>query len=132
MSIWVTLLYQHQNKHANTTHVCEMCQKIFDTKKYLKQHKIRIHETKTFECEECDVKFTIEHNLKRHIKTNHNKAEYFCKICGAFFHRVDTLKKHYRMCKSKTHEAELEHEKFLCSEEQNDLISFLAAQGAAL
>ena len=52
-------LYQHQEKHDNITHICEICDKIFNTKRYFKEHKKKIHEGKTFECEECDSKFTI-------------------------------------------------------------------------
>ena len=61
------------NQNMNKTHKCEICEKLFRRKYYLKQHIHTFHEHhKDNKCEFCGKSFTEAGTLKRHIHTLHN------------------------------------------------------------
>ena len=50
---------------------CELCNKTFANKYYLKAHIKRAHSQVTFKCGQCEATFKAKYNLKLHIKAIH-------------------------------------------------------------
>ena len=67
---------------------CDLCNKHFVQKAYLKFHIRSVHEKiKDFKCEVegCDKEFFYKHELKEHTKYTHQGIkEHFCHLCKFF------------------------------------------------
>ena len=50
---------------------CDICDKFFDSIKYLKIHKTQIHTMNTNNCDHCEYTDHSKTNLRKHIKTEH-------------------------------------------------------------
>lgn len=95
-------LHVHElNMHSTKPRVCfkcEVCNKTFTTRSYLKQHK-KIHELslesrKTFKCNICDAVFTTNHGLKQHTFIHTGELPFECDICRKRFSSKIGLKIH--------------------------------------
>ena len=62
---------------------CEICEKLFNTKNYLKKHYNRIHNNsgKVSTCNVCTKSFRSKQDLTIHIKTCHRGKHYKCDSC---------------------------------------------------
>ena len=97
-------------------HKCGICDKVFQTKNLLKNHKtihgkgnerhlkskMHIHRIpdghKDYKCEFCGKSFSEGGKLKKHILTIHEgHKDYRCESCGKSFSQAGALKKHICM-----------------------------------
>ena len=93
---------------------CDICDRHFKERRYLRQHMRNVHneklskqpeESKGFDCEYCDKSLGSEYNLQRHIQVVHKKDQLCkCEVCGATFARLRSLNQH----KEKVHDLEME------------------------
>ncbi|XP_052818907.1 zinc finger protein 383-like isoform X2 [Mya arenaria] len=86
-----------EKKHVDTrgTWACEVCQKVFNDKRYLSNH-MRIH-TDPQICEVCGKAFNCRGQLKQHLDTVHvDDPPFKCEICEQAFHLSSRLKRHMR------------------------------------
>ena len=83
-------LYLHlRNVHKSSTFKCKICEKVFSSKNYLKDHIDEIHRMaeKYFKCSQCDKSFFKNSQLKDHQRIVHNKRlTYNCTECQKMFH----------------------------------------------
>ncbi|BET02522.1 ZnF_C2H2 [Nesidiocoris tenuis] len=76
--------------------LCEVCSKMFSTRKKLAQHRSTHSCMKPFCCVTCSKSFTSKFKLVRHLLIHSDSPLYTCHICGRAFHRKDHLKTHLR------------------------------------
>ena len=60
---------------------CDICNKVFNSNKYLKHHKRTVHTENTFNCKECPKKFSDTANLRKHFKKTHDIEFVECSVC---------------------------------------------------
>ena len=82
-------------------HFCFDCQKVYKNRRYLLQHKNKVHGPK-IPCGQCSEMFSNSCNLNRHVRTAHiySGKEYLCEKCGKNYGRLDALKRHTIGCMS--------------------------------
>jgi len=89
---------------------CQVCEKSFQCKKLLKNHK----KVCKIECRECKLIFKKHHKLKFHVKKRHPSGKkwkgFECKFCSKFFTEYQLLKKH----KSQAHLDKMKYKCILC------------------
>ena len=80
--------------HSNLKYYCDMCEKSFTTKSYLKVHIMLSHLPlrEDFTCNTCSKKFALKYYLTSHVKKVHQnkksskkslqKQKYSCEICS--------------------------------------------------
>ena len=95
---------------------CEVCDRNFKAKRYLRDHMRRVHKQKlkasyepkvnqSFNCTFCDKSLASESSLQRHIQVVHKKDQVCkCDVCGATFARLRSLTQH----KERVHDTEME------------------------
>ena len=67
-------------------HKCDLCDKIFNKKHYLKNHITNVHGQKNYSCEQCGARFATKYSLKDHILIVHEGVkEYECQHCNKKF-----------------------------------------------
>ena len=76
---------RHKNEVHNTftdQYKCNMCQKKFRRKGYLKSH-MSVHKSQTYNCNKCPKVFSHEQSLKKHTNIYHanQRKENICKMC---------------------------------------------------
>ena len=80
-------LKQHQEKEKNP---CDVCLKLFCTKKELDSHKKIKHKQKKFECDSCSKDFDTKYHLNRHYKSRNLQT---CEHCGLVLcNQVDMIR----------------------------------------
>ena len=90
----------YQNNVAvqcDTNHTCEICEKVFNSKKKLKNPFILVHDNrgKLFDFNICTKCFEIQSKLTFHIKIFHERGKvHKCGPCGKSFSRAGNLKNH--------------------------------------
>ena len=77
---------------------CNLCQKIFGSRKNLKTHIDGVHASvKKFKCHLCDKSFTLASHRRVHIRGVHEKVRpYKCPVCETSFLLKDGLTQHIR------------------------------------
>jgi KRAB domain-containing zinc finger protein len=81
----------HERKHLK---VCDVCGKVINGLKLLKDH-MKIHtEEKNFACEFCDKRFVRRDALRVHTYTHTGEKPFGCHICEKRFNQGTPLKKH--------------------------------------
>ena len=81
----------------DTNHTCEICEKVFNSKKKLKNHFSLVHDNrgKLFNCNICTKSFEIQSKLTFQIKKFHERGKaHKCGPCGKSFSRAGNLKNH--------------------------------------
>ncbi|CAH1127422.1 unnamed protein product [Ceutorhynchus assimilis] len=89
------------NLHKQSVHndvrnfPCNICEKAFKTKPFLKRH-MNIHiNPRRFCCDKCGERFNDSGTLKTHIRLKHvGTKDFICPICGLAFNLKPTLDKH--------------------------------------
>ena len=51
-------LSNHKATHKEVPSPCDICNKVYNSNKYLKHHKRTVHTKNTFNCKECPKKFS--------------------------------------------------------------------------
>ena len=74
---------------------CDSCEKRFETRESLKNHKINFHE-KNLSCEFCKKSYASRYHLKQHLNKVHpsNAMDLKCHICDYRTHNRFNLKGH--------------------------------------
>lgn len=92
-------LYTHMTQHANDQIVCDVCAKIFTSRRRLNDHKWRIHNPeKKHECSFCLKKFAQKSKLTVHIRVHTGDRPYSCKLCARAFARSEVCRAHEAKC----------------------------------
>ncbi|KAF6197586.1 hypothetical protein GE061_008551 [Apolygus lucorum] len=76
--------------------LCEICSKMFNTRRKLGAHRYTHSGLKPFVCDNCSKGFTSKFKLVRHLLIHSNAPLYHCNLCTRAFHRKDHLKTHLR------------------------------------
>ncbi|KAL3856560.1 hypothetical protein ACJMK2_011296 [Sinanodonta woodiana] len=80
--------------------VCEICRKVFNTLKDLKNHKLERHDEGDHNCVKCSRIFTMKRTLDRHMEDAHFEGEnveldkHICDTCVLEFANHDELENH--------------------------------------
>jgi len=91
-----TLLKQHRGSHDKKLK-CEICEKLFNTKKHLTQHNLIKHENPDhFKCHVCDKRLSYKENLRNHLQTHEEDAAkaFSCQQCSMTFRLKNMLRNH--------------------------------------
>jgi hypothetical protein len=56
-------------------HICDLCNKSFKTKHYLKEHRVLHTDSRPYKCDLCEEAFNFRSNLRRHKATTHPSTE---------------------------------------------------------
>lgn len=89
-------------REKTTEYKCEICDRIFAKKEYLKNHWVIHTNEKPFKCPKCDVAFTKTSSVARHIKTHHsNERKHVCKICKKAYALPYSLLSHMKTHRDK-------------------------------
>ena len=78
------------------TYKCDVCDKVFSNKFYLRQHSY-VHKGSTrHSCDSCDITFCRIDAFYRHLKKVHNKGQgpYQCNVCNKRFNTPGNLGRH--------------------------------------
>ena len=79
---------------------CDKCDKVFSTKKYLRQHQRNVHpkqhQLNQFECDKCDRAFNSYMRLANHKYNVHPKCLHMCDKCDKVFSTSKYLQQHNR------------------------------------
>uniref|UniRef100_A0A336M1T2 CSON007895 protein n=1 Tax=Culicoides sonorensis TaxID=179676 RepID=A0A336M1T2_CULSO len=80
-------------KEDSKKYTCDLCQKGYKWKCYLKEHIEFMHLRIRYDCKLCDKFYFKIDSLKCHEKS-HNEKKYTCDVCGTKFHNLNTIKRH--------------------------------------
>ncbi|XP_059049265.1 zinc finger protein ZFP2 isoform X2 [Achroia grisella] len=76
---------------------CDVCQKFFTTKYFLKKHK-RLHTGETpYACTQCNKTFTFQQSYHKHLLYHNDEKPHTCNYCGRSFKELSTLHNHQRI-----------------------------------
>ncbi|WP_330924244.1 C2H2-type zinc finger protein [Candidatus Sororendozoicomonas aggregata] len=78
-------------------HVCEHCDKVFETKSALKKHKVIHSDDRPFVCEMCGSAFKWQRVLVDHLKTHADVADFKCTVCDKTFKTHTGLAHHKKI-----------------------------------
>lgn len=78
-------------KHPDQQLKCDLCNKVYDSTKTLKQHK---QKCQGYQCDICKKIFRNSENLKSHVSEHKVDDGYVCPECGKSFTAMRFLKKH--------------------------------------
>ena len=83
-------------KKRKKIHICECCNKSFQSADYLKSHIYSVHKgMKDHTCDSCGKTFSQAGNLKRHMNAVHDgQKDHKCDSCEKAFSGAGDLKKH--------------------------------------
>ncbi|XP_058826819.1 uncharacterized protein LOC131686843 [Topomyia yanbarensis] len=73
-------------KNEILTYPCDVCGKVFPSKKQLSNHKPRHLSESLKKCSICDKKFIMESRYLRHMKQHERGKVDQCQTCGRIFH----------------------------------------------
>lgn len=77
---------------------CDMCDKIFETRRTFTIHKRKDHlKDYRYECQCCGQKFFTRFALNNHMPTHTGERNFKCKVCEKCYPRLKTLKDHMRI-----------------------------------
>jgi len=80
-------LVQHRSVHSDERpFFCKICKNFYKTEKILKMHIINMHEDKKkFSCSKCDRNFYDEKRFENHSCGQSTKIKIPCSICGKIY-----------------------------------------------
>ncbi|NXY87938.1 ZBT38 protein, partial [Alcedo cyanopectus] len=87
----------HWHGTASKPHICELCQKQFQSPSTLKMH-MRCHTgEKPYTCKTCGKCFSVLGNLQKHERIHLGVKDFVCQYCNKAFTLNETLKIHERI-----------------------------------
>ncbi|XP_043581684.1 zinc finger protein 83 isoform X2 [Bombus pyrosoma] len=88
---------QHLKTHEAKQWECDICNKMFTTKYFLKKHK-RLHSGEMpYKCNICNKTFTFQQSYHKHRLYHKDDKPYTCTTCGRSFKELSTLHNHERI-----------------------------------
>ena len=80
---------------------CDLCGKIFSSKKKCNQHMFNKHGDKRFSCTKCGAKFVKSFQLQRHEKSCSKRSraafsDHKCEFCQTYFNRKSSVWRHVK------------------------------------
>ncbi len=103
--LWEQALKSKDKKAESPLFYCEVCEKPFQTKNSLENHKIdKDHFVQIFNCKICNKIFQSEEAKEQHCKATKHNEMFCCKICEKYFNSEEAKAQH---CKTKNHYEEL-------------------------
>lgn len=86
---------QHKKSHGKQRYQCDICERWFSKRYYIKAHMAIHAGIKHFECLLCPKRYSNQGNLDRHVRVFHDKQrDYDCDMCGKSFSQSTTLRQH--------------------------------------
>lgn len=92
----ISLRLHFNNRHSTDEFACDLCSKVYNSRKTLYHHKRETHAEKQFKCDQCGLQFVSNARLNRHKITHTDLREFKCPHCPKEFHRSNNLKVHLR------------------------------------
>ncbi|XP_038107617.1 zinc finger protein 14 [Culex quinquefasciatus] len=92
----ISLRLHYNNRHSTDEFACDLCSKVYNSRKTLYHHKRETHAEKQFKCDQCGLQFVSNARLNRHKITHTDLREFKCPHCPKEFHRSNNLKVHLR------------------------------------
>nr|CAD7260731.1 unnamed protein product [Timema shepardi] len=90
-------LSQHLRTHDGKQWACEVCNKLFTTKYFLKKHK-RLHTGEMpYTCSTCQKTFTFQQSYHKHLLYHSDDKPHVCTECDRAFKELSTLHNHQRI-----------------------------------
>ncbi|CAL7950022.1 unnamed protein product [Xylocopa violacea] len=88
---------QHLKTHEAKQWECDICNKMFTTKYFLKKHK-RLHSGEMpYKCSICNKTFTFQQSYHKHRLYHKDDKPHTCTTCGRSFKELSTLHNHERI-----------------------------------
>ncbi|XP_017276276.2 zinc finger protein 17 [Kryptolebias marmoratus] len=82
--------------HSREGYVCNICEKAFKRRKFLRRHE-RFHTgERPYPCPTCSKTFALRKSLRRHLRFHTGERPHECSQCGKSFRLRDNLKAHLR------------------------------------
>lgn len=89
----------HKLKHGEKSFRCEVCQKMFTSRRQLLVHE-RIHSgKKPYKCKHCGQAFTQAGSRKIHERIHTNERPFICENCGKGFISSGVMRMHKKKCR---------------------------------
>uniref|UniRef100_A0A1Q3EYU9 Putative c2h2-type zn-finger protein n=1 Tax=Culex tarsalis TaxID=7177 RepID=A0A1Q3EYU9_CULTA len=92
----ISLRLHYNNRHGEDEFACDLCSKVYNSRKTLYHHRRETHTEKQFGCDQCGLQFVSNARLKRHQITHTDVREFKCPHCPKEFQRSNNLKVHLR------------------------------------
>ncbi|XP_054839784.1 zinc finger and BTB domain-containing protein 38 [Eublepharis macularius] len=87
----------HRDTITSKSHICELCQKQFQSPSTLRMHMRSHAGDKPYSCKTCGKSFSISGNLQKHERTHLGVKDFVCQYCNKAFTLNETLKIHERI-----------------------------------
>lgn len=93
------LSHAKDKKNPKEVSKCELCNRVFKSLCYLKQHNSARHSpSKLHRCKKCSKRYSTEEELEAHfVKHNSGPKPYPCDGCDKSFHYNSDLRRHTRL-----------------------------------
>lgn len=88
---------QNNYEHESNRPKCDICGKVFSSKRVKEKHKLRVSCTFGFSCKICKKSFRSRNFLRIHEERTHDvvrKKKLKCDICGTYFANITSIEEH--------------------------------------
>ncbi|KAL1473564.1 hypothetical protein MTO96_021933 [Rhipicephalus appendiculatus] len=82
--------------YKDEEHRCDVCEKVFSTKRSMRRHLHTHTGKKRYSCSVCGSEFVRKENMERHERTHTGERPFRCDVCGQNFTRSGVLANHMR------------------------------------
>ncbi|XP_021703440.1 zinc finger protein interacting with ribonucleoprotein K-like [Aedes aegypti] len=89
-------LHHYRNVHDGERHECDVCLKVYRSRRSLNYHKKDVHSVKPFQCPKCSQAFSSNARLRQHLKYHNREKNHPCSQCTYSFYSKNDLKKHLK------------------------------------